>query len=471
MAFRKAKFRQWLRTRTPAADAYRRHVFYECSRRNGLIASPALWMAFKLWQGKRLMVDIAAFAQHCNDAREQARAVMEAWTPSLPNAKKGEPYEAKFRVPVNKFRLRALPDMGLSVTQDPNDPHVCTIAGTPTQAGDFDVVLDYIYEGWHNKMPVPKHTLRLTVNPDPKEMWQDVPSDQSLEYARPDWEYEEVVTSTAKIYAASLRGRSHAHQGQFRDDAFAIGRAAGWQIMAVADGAGSALFARKGAALACNVAVDACAESLTRSNDLGAHLSEVNPIGTEWQVQARKYAYNVLATAAFEAHKAIRKEADAKDRESRDYSTTLLLAAARKLSHGWAVCTFQVGDGAIALIHGGGGRLMGIPDEGEFGGQTRFVTMSDIFDPSGLMGRLNVAINSNIKGVLLLTDGITDPRFGTRNALETPANWKQLWEELTSLSTEPEPEAATRQWLEFWAKGSHDDRTFILMQVTDDSQA
>ena len=54
-----------------------------------------------------------------------------------------------------------------------------------------------------------------------------------------------------KIVIASKRGRSHAHEGSARDDHFACQKLFNdWQIVALADGAGSAKFARQGSKLA-----------------------------------------------------------------------------------------------------------------------------------------------------------------------------------------------------------------------------
>ena len=63
------------------------------------------------------------------------------------------------------------------------------------------------------------------------------------------------------LVGASLRGRQHAHEGRYREDAFVIACHNGWNIAAVADGAGSASLARVGA----RVATQACVDSLARN--------------------------------------------------------------------------------------------------------------------------------------------------------------------------------------------------------------
>ncbi|MBK6541817.1 MAG: protein phosphatase 2C domain-containing protein [Flavobacteriales bacterium] len=64
---------------------------------------------------------------------------------------------------------------------------------------------------------------------------------------------------------ASNRGRSHAHEGKFRDDDFKVAslNGTGWSIVAVADGAGGSKYSRKGSFIACNAAVQYFQEKLS----------------------------------------------------------------------------------------------------------------------------------------------------------------------------------------------------------------
>lgn len=72
------------------------------------------------------------------------------------------------------------------------------------------------------------------------------------------------------IVAASKRGRSHAHEGKARDDDFNIyhNDSNGWYIIAVADGAGSAKYSRKGSAVACETCVEFCKTALENPIEL-----------------------------------------------------------------------------------------------------------------------------------------------------------------------------------------------------------
>jgi len=79
------------------------------------------------------------------------------------------------------------------------------------------------------------------------------------------------------------------------------------------------------------------------------------------------------------------------------------------------------------------------------------------------MRRLHVAFVPGLQGLLSLTDGVSDPRFGTRESLENGVLWLKLWRELVPLATGGDPEKALMEWLDFWERGSHDDRTLALL--------
>ena len=68
-----------------------------------------------------------------------------------------------------------------------------------------------------------------------------------------------------EVIAASVRWRSHANVGKPRDDAFhfAFDKNSGWNFVAVADGAGSAKYSRKGSELATQTVVKELQEKLT----------------------------------------------------------------------------------------------------------------------------------------------------------------------------------------------------------------
>jgi serine/threonine protein phosphatase PrpC len=93
--------------------------------------------------------------------------------------------------------------------------------------------------------------------------WRHLPSNQADSHYFPE-EYTLSMEGVAgyRMVAASHRGKTHAHQGTFREDAVAIGSTAYWNVMAVGDGAGTADLARVGSNMAVARAVEAMKEAM-----------------------------------------------------------------------------------------------------------------------------------------------------------------------------------------------------------------
>lgn len=430
-------------------------------------ASAALLRAFRVWRSARKNRDLEEFKKDFIESREKTKAAMAAWENPFLNARKGEPYRIGFAAPACAidFEIRGLKNAGLRLERSPEDPRRCLVYGIPPQAGEFDIEMIYKWPGWIRGLPKLKRALRLVVNPDPRELWQDIPSDPDGEYSRPDLEFASLAGAGAQIFAASRRGRSHAHSGKPRDDAFAIGSHSGWNIMIVADGAGSAPYSRGGASLACETALAKCREELEKAAALNEVFLNLAPTDPAWQAEARKLAWPILPGAAFEARKAIFLEAAEKEREAKDYATTFLLAVAKRFPAGWAALSFQIGDGAMALFPDGEPRLLALPDEGEYGGQTRFVTMGDIFEPQELAARLRIDFVPTLSALMLMTDGVSDACFGSLEKLRDSRLWNALRVKALAAANDSNPREAMLDWLDFWSKGNHDDRTLILMDA------
>lgn len=420
------------------------------------------------------------FREECMTEWNATKNALRDWAASHPlaNAKKGEEYRCAITLPAGLENyaflekryeglpwdadIRSLEDLGLSWKTSGRE---AVISGTPKETGDFFLPLKYVIAGKPSWIGVP-----LTINPDPRDLWQEkdaVDEEYGLTQCRAG-ELAKTPEGEA-LLAASVRGRSHAHVGSPRDDSFFLsaGDAGEWHILAVADGAGSAPFSRKGSEIACRTAVAVCRERLAASPEFEALLATLDP-ATPWQGDARRLAYGILPKAAHEAFKAIRDEAQTKGRQPKEYASTLLLALVRRFPAGWLVASFQVGDGAMAVLYPEGenlgATLLAEPDEGEYGGQTRFITMRDIFsDSEGLLRRVRVDCLPELEALIMMTDGVSDARFAGLNELRDPALWQKLWHDLLKEPLgEDDPVDALQEWLNFWSPGNHDDRTLAV---------
>ena len=331
----------------------------------------------------------------------------------------------------------------------------------------------------------------FVVKQDVRKLWRNLPvewesmpepryinDNEDKAFVKPEKGGAEVLEKC--IVAASQRGRSHGHEGKPRDDNFLVKHLpeSGWYVLAVADGAGSAPYSREGSRIACEVCMQFCEEALKDTVELEKAIEVYANVSQE---EDRKVAlkavgdklYNVLATAAHKAHKAILAEAEQKNIPSKQYATTLLLSICKKLNCGWAIASFWVGDGAIGLYtqkeSGNAINILGTPDEGEFGGQTRFLTMPEIFSDSvSLYQRVKFAFVDDFTALFLMSDGVSDPKFETDDNLKNPSKWDELWQDLSDhgvdlTGKDENPDEALLQWLDFWSKGNHDDRTIAIV--------
>lgn len=275
------------------------------------------------------------------------------------------------------------------------------------------------------------------------------------------------------MIAASKRGLSHAHTGKFRDDDFQIAYLdTGWYILMVADGAGSAQYSRKGSQIACDTALDFLMvqkegqQHLTAlENAAAAYITERNEEHTK---HIKNNLYHTLGGAMYAARKAIKAHTDSTGDDWKNYATTFLLSIAKPIQGNWLVGTYWVGDGAVGVYTQGKTQpdILGMPDGGEFSGQTRFLTMSETGNSEDIMRRIQFQVVDNFTALILMTDGISDAKFGTDANLKRQAAWDALWQDLQSEGVDFNSKHAAEQllaWLDFWVKGEYDDRTIAIL--------
>lgn len=367
---------------------------------------------------------------------------------------------------------------------------VLSISGKPKAGGDSTIKLNYKYKGWINGDPISTINIPIAFNPDPRSLWKNIPTSKDIPFYKPDYECQYIKVESNEnaeprkdVVAASQRGRSHAQEGKARDDHFIITHCdeSDWYIIAVADGAGSAKLSRRGSEIACNTVVEHCLEQLKDSEAFEAKIRAYNDAkDSETAIRDMSTTiYNIVGGGAFKAHKAIKAAADANDSvTTKDFATTLMFAICKKFDFGWFVASYWVGDGAMCLYNKEKGthKLLGVPDEGEFSGQTRFLTMPEIFkDAKSVMDRLRFSIEDDFTALMLMTDGVSDPMFETDNNLNSTSKWDEFWDKLhdgfvddeipgVDLSDDnEESKYQLLQWLDFWSPGNHDDRTIAIL--------
>lgn len=356
-----------------------------------------------------------------------------------------------------------------------------TIQGCPNQSGDFTVLFKFRVKGEPDDSVLNEKKIKIIINPDPKSLWKNIPSDSTALYWKKD--QEELCTSLGDktLVVASKRGRSHANVGSFRDDDFSFHSfdAIGWNIVAVADGAGSSKYSREASKIACSSIIDHV-EEISQSTFFDNFDQQVQ----NYQIQSddeslrnnlNRAIYELLSKVAFHAHKKILDTATQSEASAKDFYTTLSFVLFKKFDFGYVFLSFGVGDSPIALLNKDQTQvyLLNTLDVGEFGGGTRFLTMPEIFQPEKFAQRLKFKIIDDFSYLFLMTDGIYDPKFGVESMLEKAEAWQHFIDDLkgnneqeckVDLQAEnPEMAQQLSTWMDFWSAGNHDDRTLAIV--------
>lgn len=374
------------------------------------------------------------------------------------------------------------------------DPETATVYGTPLIANSIELHLSFYNKNDENQSEDIK-VVPFFINADPKDLWNDIPSDKNLRYAKEDMDSFVGGFIDKKIVIASVRGRSHAHEGLFRDDHFCNKILFdGWNIVAVADGAGSAKYARQGSRIATENIVEFFnnetllleLNSLIHSYFSNAGLSDDDVLGSNsdfdttddilenGKIKAKSSIINILYKAVRKLHTLLGEYAKEEAVLIKDLNTTLIFTLIKKFEFGYVVLSFGVGDCPINVIAKDFEevKLLNMLDVGEFGGGTRFITMPEIFNNPSMSSRFSINRFQDFSKIILMTDGIYDPKFITENKLEDINTWKSFIDDLNGMNEDQlkvdfDNDANIGndllKWMNFWSKGNHDDRTLAII--------
>jgi len=399
----------------------------------------------------------------------------------LPNGTVNKAYQAKIDFmqlgwdDIISYEMENLEETGLSFDREEK-----VLSGNPKISGDLKIKMLFKIDGESEETPLNEKVFTIIINPDPKSLWKSIESDKNAPFAKED---NVAVASTfldKKIVVASKRGRSHANVGSFREDDFAFKNfdTNGWSVLAVSDGAGSAALSRKGSKLACDTLIDYFEENLDKEN-----LKEFDEIllhhyhktDADSSKKISHFGYNTLSKAAHFVNQKIEEFAAANNEELKKFHATLIFALVKKYDFGYAILTFGVGDCPIGLLNKDLTEitLMNVIDVGEFGGGTRFITMPEIFQSDKLSSRFGFKLVNDFSYLMLMTDGIYDPKFVVEANLEKIEKWNEFLSDLNGKNEDgskvdfedENADIATQlsTWMDFWSPGNHDDRTLAII--------
>jgi hypothetical protein len=274
----------------------------------------------------------------------------------IPNGTVGKLYEANIDFQKNGWNdfaectIEGMEAVGLVYDNEQKK-----IVGTPDTSGDLKLKMKFRLIGQDESEEWNIKLISLVINPDPKSLWKNIPSNKEEPY----WKEDDVTVVSQlgdkHIVVSSKRGRSHATVGSFRDDDFAFKHfeETGWSVIVVSDGAGSAKFSRKGSDLASRAVIEYFADNINTEafvafdSILKEHIEQ--PTSDTQKVLSR-FVYNNLGKAALYVHKKLDEFAKSLDVPIKDLHATLIFTLLKKYNFGYAILSFGVGDCPIGLI-------------------------------------------------------------------------------------------------------------------------
>ena len=425
--------------------------------------------------------------------QENQKMIMANWTlktriddiilqsVSLPNGTVNKKYESKIdfiKLGWNDVIYSEIKDLEETGLEFNNEDEL--LFGNPIVSGDLKIKLLFRIEGEAEDSVLNEKIITIIINPDPKSLWKDIESDKNDPY----WKEDNIDTSGSfldkNIVISSKRGRSHANVGSFRDDDFAFKNIneTGWSVLAVSDGAGSASLSRQGSKMSCDLVVSYFEENFTvdflKEFD-ETLLNHHNKTDEDSSKKISHFVYDNLSKAAWFVHKELEKFSIKSEKPLRDFHATLIFALVKKYDFGYAILTFGVGDCPIGLLNKDLTeiKLMNWLDVGEFGGGTRFITMPEIFQSDKFSTRFGFKLVDDFSYLMLMTDGIYDPKFVVEANLEKIEKWNEFLEDLQGKNEDnckidfnkENSEIANQlsTWMDFWNPGNHDDRTLAII--------
>lgn len=263
-------------------------------------------------------------------------------------------------------------------------------------------------------------------------LWKYLPIPSDEPEPAPEYLQCDTTLPGGRVIAARVRGKKHKHEGSNCDDWYEIANVDDVTFIAVSDGAGSKRFSRIGARESCKASVGCLV------NTYGKMISEIptlreavkRELSSAECMEACGRIAGLLQKAVIQACEAVEaafysratdpaySEILKRKLDLKDLSGTLLLAAIiplNKETKEHLIVTCQVGDGMIVSINSKGSfqssvKLLGVPDSGDFSGETEFLTAPQMKTMEVLQKRTKLS-RGVTDTVMLMSDGVADDYF------------------------------------------------------------
>jgi len=263
-------------------------------------------------------------------------------------------------------------------------------------------------------------------------LWKYIPIPTDEPEPAPEYINDSIAFPGSKVIAARVRGKKHKHEGTNCDDWYEVASYEKMTFVAVSDGAGSKKFSRIGSRESCKAAIGYMVTSFKAAFEEKPELYENLRLALSDQkcMDACGVLANIVQQSVIKAYEAVEaafysRSVDTdyfkvlnRNLQFKDLSATLLLAVMIPVSDTTKehlVISCQIGDGMIALLNTKGEfnnslKLMGVPDSGDFSGETDFLTSSKMKNIEALQTRTKIS-RSIVDTMFVMTDGVSDDYF------------------------------------------------------------
>lgn len=263
-------------------------------------------------------------------------------------------------------------------------------------------------------------------------LWKYLPIPSNEPEPAPEYINGTINFPGSRIIAARVRGKKHKHEGTNCDDWYEVANYERITFVAVSDGAGSKKFSRIGARESCKATIGYLVSSFEKlfadKPELKANLTLA--LNDPECIEACSILAGAVQQAVIKAHEAVEaafysrktnleyEKVLGRGLQLKDLSGTLLIAVMIPISETTKeqlVISCQIGDGMIAILNSKGEfsnsvKLMGVPDSGDFSGETDFLTSSQMKNIEALQYRTKIS-RTIADTVMVMSDGVADDYF------------------------------------------------------------
>lgn len=219
-------------------------------------------------------------------------------------------------------------------------------------------------------------------------------------------------------------------------------------VAVLADGSNAAKFSYYASKLVVNVAGEILDNNLEKNlpnivtvfnkfYNTNNKNENTNNINTEaFEKSIKRVLYNLIGISVFTAYKKLEQEYNTNKNvigDIKNLSTTLMLTVIKKIGKKWLCVSYSVGDGVIVIYNNKlqpatHNLLLGKISNNN--SENHFLSKKEISSYDEIIKNINVSVVDNFTALIMLNNGIAQPKFHNENNLKQIETWNGFWAEL-----------------------------------------